>query len=85
MANFIENYQQQVDERAKLGVVPQPLNAEQTAQLVELLKNPPAEQAVFLLDLFTNRIPAGVDEALSLIHISEPTRHLLQSRMPSSA
>lgn len=63
MENFIENYQQQVDERAALGVVPQPLSAEQTAQLVELLKNPPAEQAVFLLDLFTNRIPAGVDEA----------------------
>ncbi|QLB44659.1 bifunctional aconitate hydratase 2/2-methylisocitrate dehydratase [Mannheimia pernigra] len=63
MANFIENYQQQVDERAKLGVVPQPLTAEQTAQLVELLKNPPEEQAVFLLELFENRIPAGVDEA----------------------
>lgn len=52
MENFIENYQQQVDERAALGVVPQPLSAEQTAQLVELLKNPPAEQAVFLLDLY---------------------------------
>ncbi|MDD0824866.1 bifunctional aconitate hydratase 2/2-methylisocitrate dehydratase [Mannheimia sp. AT1] len=63
MANFIENYQQQVDERAELGVVPKPLTAEQTAQLVELLKNPEPEQAVFLLDLFTNRIPAGVDEA----------------------
>lgn len=63
MANFIENYQQQVDERAKLGVVPQPLTAEQTAQLVELLKNPSEEQAVFLLELFENRIPAGVDEA----------------------
>ncbi len=38
MENFIENYQQQVDERSALGVVPQPLSAEQTAQLVELLK-----------------------------------------------
>lgn len=63
MENFIENYQQQVDERAKLGIVPEPLTAEQTAQLVELLKNPAPEQAAFLLDLFENRIPAGVDEA----------------------
>lgn len=63
MENFIENYQQQVDERAKLGIVPEPLTAEQTAQLVELLKKPAPEQAAFLLDLFENRIPAGVDEA----------------------
>lgn len=63
MANFIDNYQLQVDERAELGIVPKPLTAEQTAQLVELLKNPEPEQAVFLLDLFTNRVPAGVDEA----------------------
>lgn len=63
MADFLQSYQQHVDERAAQGVAPQPLNAEQTAQLVELLKNPAPEQAVFLLELFTNRIPAGVDEA----------------------
>lgn len=63
MADFIENYQKHVGERAKLGIVPLPLNAEQTAQLVELLKNPDSEQADFLLELFENRIPAGVDEA----------------------
>ncbi len=40
-----------------------PLNAEQTAGLVELLKNPPAGEEQFLLDLITNRVPAGVDEA----------------------
>ncbi|WP_443092522.1 bifunctional aconitate hydratase 2/2-methylisocitrate dehydratase [Basfia succiniciproducens] len=63
MANFLQEYQQQVDERAKEGVVAKPLNADQTAQLIELLKNPPQDKAKFLLDLFKNRIPAGVDEA----------------------
>ena len=29
--------------------------------------------------------PAGIDLSLSLIHISEPTRQLASSRMPSSA
>ncbi len=56
-------YRQHVEERAALGVVPQPLNAEQTAQLVELLKSPPKGEDEFILDLLTNRVPAGVDEA----------------------
>lgn len=33
------------------------------AALVELLKNPPAGEEEFLLDLLTNRVPQGVDEA----------------------
>lgn len=33
------------------------------AALVELLKNPPAGEEEFLLDLLTNRVPHGVDEA----------------------
>lgn len=33
------------------------------AALVELLKNPPAGEEEFLLDLLTNRVPPGVDEA----------------------
>ncbi|BCG63684.1 MAG: aconitate hydratase 2/2-methylisocitrate dehydratase [Methyloprofundus sp.] len=57
------NYRQHVAERAATGVVPQPLNAEQVAALVELIKQPPAGEEAFLLDLLTNRIPAGVDEA----------------------
>jgi len=59
----LEAYRKHVEERAAQGVVPQPLNAEQTAGLVELLKNPPAGEEQFLLDLITNRVPAGVDEA----------------------
>ncbi len=46
-----------------MGVVPQPLNPEQTAELVTLLKNPPAGEEDFILDLITNRVPAGVDQS----------------------
>ncbi|MDY0685440.1 bifunctional aconitate hydratase 2/2-methylisocitrate dehydratase [Pasteurella multocida] len=63
MSDFLQSYQQYVDERAALGIVPKPLDAEQTAQLIELLKNPPADKADLLLNLFETRIPAGVDEA----------------------
>ena len=56
-------YRKHVEERAAQGIVPQPLNAEQTAGLIELLKNPPAGEEAFLVDLITNRVPAGVDEA----------------------
>jgi len=59
----LKAYQKHVAERAALGVVPQPLNAEQTASLIELLKNPPAKEQELLLDLITNRVPPGVDEA----------------------
>lgn len=60
---MLEAYRQQVKERAELGVVPKPLNAEQVAELVELLKNPPAGEEAFLLELITQRVPPGVDEA----------------------
>ncbi|MGA0807024.1 MAG: aconitate hydratase B, partial [Pseudohongiellaceae bacterium] len=60
---MLEAYRKHVAERAALGVVPKPLDAEQTASLVELLKNPPKGEEAFLLDLISNRIPAGVDEA----------------------
>jgi aconitate hydratase 2 / 2-methylisocitrate dehydratase len=59
----LEDYRNHVAERAAEGIVPKPLNAEQVAGLVELLKNPPAGEDAFLLDLLVNRIPAGVDEA----------------------
>ncbi|MCW9734173.1 bifunctional aconitate hydratase 2/2-methylisocitrate dehydratase [Avibacterium sp. 20-15] len=63
MSNFLHDYQKHIDERAAQGVVPKPLDAEQTAQLIELLKHPPAEQTEYLLELFKTRVPAGVDEA----------------------
>ena len=60
---MLEEYRKHVDERAALGIVPKPLDAEQVAGLVELLKTPPAGEEEFLLNLIVNRVPAGVDEA----------------------
>ncbi len=60
---MLEAYRKHVEERAAEGVVPKPLNAEQTAELIELLKTPPAGEEEFILDLITNRVPPGVDEA----------------------
>ncbi len=60
---MLVEYRKHVAERAAQGIVPQALTPEQTAGLVELLKNPPAGEEAFLLDLITNRVPAGVDQA----------------------
>ncbi|WP_318475151.1 bifunctional aconitate hydratase 2/2-methylisocitrate dehydratase [Photobacterium leiognathi] len=60
---MLEAYRKHVEERAAEGVVAKPLDAEQVAALVELLKNPPAGEESVLLDLLENRIPPGVDEA----------------------
>ena len=56
-------YRQHAEERAQEGLPPLPLNAEQVAQLVELLKNPPAGEGDFLVELLTDRVPPGVDQA----------------------
>jgi aconitate hydratase 2/2-methylisocitrate dehydratase len=60
---MLKAYAAQVQERAAQNLPPLPLDAEQVAQLVELLKNPPAGEAETLLDLISNRTPAGVDQA----------------------
>jgi aconitate hydratase 2/2-methylisocitrate dehydratase len=60
--SFIEEYNKEVEERAKLGVPPLPLDAKKTAQVVELLKSGD-EDKEFLLDLLLNRVPPGVDDA----------------------
>ena len=60
---MLEAYRQHVAERAEQGIPPLPLDAAQVADLVELLKNPPAGEADFLLELITDRVPPGVDEA----------------------
>ena len=60
---MLEAYRHHAAERAALGIPPLPLTAPQTAELIELLKNPPAGDAEFLLDLLVNRVPAGVDDA----------------------
>lgn len=60
---MLENYRKHVENRAAQGIVPKPLNEQQTAELVELLKNPPAGEEETLVDLLENRIPPGVDPA----------------------
>lgn len=60
---MLEQYRAHVEERALLGVPPQPLTDAQTADLVELLKNPPAGEEEYLIHLLENRVPAGVDQA----------------------
>jgi len=56
-------YREHEAERAALGLPPLPLNAEQAALLVELLKSPPAGEEALLFNLLENRTPAGVDQA----------------------
>ena len=60
---MLEEYKKHVAERAEQGVVPKPLSSDQVAGLVELLKAPPAGEEEFILDLISNRVPPGVDEA----------------------
>ncbi|MDC1368496.1 bifunctional aconitate hydratase 2/2-methylisocitrate dehydratase [Pseudomonadales bacterium] len=60
---MLEAYRQHVAERLEMGIDPKPLTAAQVNELVELLKAPPAGEGEFLLDLITNRVPAGVDDA----------------------
>ena len=60
---MLEAYRAHVAERAALGIPPLPLTAKQTGELIELLKAPPKGEETFLLDLITQRVPAGVDNA----------------------
>ncbi|MDF2387241.1 bifunctional aconitate hydratase 2/2-methylisocitrate dehydratase [Nostoc ellipsosporum NOK] len=60
---MLEQYRQHVAERAALGIPPLPLDAKQTSELCELLKNPPAGEETTLLHLLRDRVPPGVDAA----------------------
>jgi aconitate hydratase 2/2-methylisocitrate dehydratase len=60
---MLHEYRKHAAERAAEGLVPKPLSAEQTAALVELIKQPPDGEEAFLLELLSERVPAGVDEA----------------------
>ena len=60
---MLESYRQHITERATLGIPPLPLNAQQTSELCELLKNPPPGEEETLMELLRDRIPPGVDEA----------------------
>lgn len=60
---MLEAYRAHVAERAALGIPALPLSKQQVTELVELLKNPPAGEEDFLVELLTYRVPAGVDDA----------------------
>ena len=60
---MLEAYRQHVAERAAQQIPPAPLSPEQVSGLVDLLKNPPAGEEDFLVELLTERVPPGVDEA----------------------
>ena len=60
---MLEAYRLHVAERAALGIPPLPLDAKQTGELIDLIKNPPKGEDAFLLDLLTHRVPPGVDDA----------------------
>ena len=60
---MLDSYHQHIAERAALGIPPLPLSARQTAELIELIKAPPAGAEKELVELITYRVPAGVDDA----------------------
>ena len=60
---MLQAYREHVEERAAQGIPPLPLNAEQVNELVALLKAPPAGEEATLVELLTDRVPPGVDEA----------------------
>ncbi len=61
--SLLADYKKHTKERAELGVPPLPLTAKQVAELVELLKATPIEDADYAMELFTQHVPAGVDDA----------------------
>mmetsp|Transcript_97592 Transcript_97592/g.252560 ORF Transcript_97592/g.252560 Transcript_97592/m.252560 type:complete len:902 (-) Transcript_97592:316-3021(-) len=60
---FKSEYDAHVAERASMGIPPTALTAKWTAEVVELLKKPPAGEGEFALDLMKTRVPPGVDDA----------------------
>ncbi|MFM7362021.1 MAG: aconitate hydratase B, partial [Cyanobium sp.] len=62
-AELLPAYRAAATEREALRVPPLPLSAPQAQALTELLASPPAGEEAFLLELLSDRIPPGVDEA----------------------
>lgn len=60
---IMDNYLKHEEIRKAMDIPPLPLNPEQTETVSHLLQFPPSGQENFLLDLFKNRIPPGVDDA----------------------
>ena len=60
---MLQTYRTHVAERAALGIPPLPLSAAQTAELIQLLQSPPSGEGPALVELLSQRVPAGVDDA----------------------
>ena len=60
---MLKEYRKHEQERCAQGIPALALNAEQVADLVELIKDPPVGEEDFILDIFSNKVPAGVDQA----------------------
>ncbi|MBC7435222.1 MAG: bifunctional aconitate hydratase 2/2-methylisocitrate dehydratase [Bdellovibrionales bacterium] len=60
---MLKAYRDHAAERSALGIPPLPLSAQQTGELIELLKSPPKGEEAMLVELITHRVPAGVDDA----------------------
>ncbi len=60
---MLQTYRDHTAERELEGIPPKPLDAQQVADLIELIKNPPVGEEEYLLELLTQNVPAGVDEA----------------------
>ncbi|KAJ9470268.1 Aconitate hydratase B [Diplonema papillatum] len=60
---FVEKYNSSVAERGEIGLPAKSLDAAQVAELVELAKNPPADEKDLIKELLSQMVPAGVDEA----------------------
>ena len=59
---MLNEYKAHVDERKAQNIPPLPLDADQTSQLVDLLKSE-HEESELLLHLLKERVPAGVDQS----------------------
>jgi len=60
---MLTEYRKHADERARQGIPPLPLNAEQTTALCDLFLDPPKGEEEFLKALLADRVPPGVDPA----------------------
>ncbi|MES2939049.1 MAG: bifunctional aconitate hydratase 2/2-methylisocitrate dehydratase [Pseudomonadota bacterium] len=60
---MLQAYLEHVAERAALGIPPLPLNAQQTAELIDLIKSAPAAEETALVEMLAQRVPPGVDDA----------------------
>ncbi len=63
LETLLKDYHNHVNERSNDKIPPLPLNAEQTNIVIELLEKVDKSQSDYLINLITNRVPPGVDEA----------------------